>query len=56
MFGKLSFGPEKLKENFKAVYDAVVQAKPAKAKLPYIKSLYVTSTMGPSIKIDLNNL
>ena len=49
--GKVSFGPEKLKENFTALLDAIVKAKPAAAKGQYIKSCAVASTMGPGIKI-----
>lgn len=49
--GKVSFGKEKLVENFNALYDAVVKAKPAAAKGQYIKSTTVTSTMGPGFKI-----
>ena len=45
--GKKSFGKEKLTENFNALMDAVVKAKPAAAKGQYIKSVTVTSTMGP---------
>ncbi len=51
-FGKLSFGPEKLLENFSAVVDAVLRAKPDTAKGTYIKSVAVSSTMSPGIKID----
>ncbi|MBO5418294.1 MAG: 50S ribosomal protein L1 [Clostridia bacterium] len=50
--GKASFGKEKLEENFNAIYDAVLKAKPAAAKGQYIKSAVVTSTMGPGIKIN----
>jgi large subunit ribosomal protein L1 len=50
--GKLSFGPEKLTENAQALLAAIVRAKPASAKGNYIKTLAVTSTMGPGIKID----
>ena len=52
--GKKSFGPEKLGVNFKAVMDAVVKAKPAAAKGQYVKSVSVSSTMGPGIKINQN--
>ena len=50
--GKVSFGTEKLHENFKALLDAVVKAKPAAAKGQYIRSCAVASTMGPGIKIN----
>lgn len=49
--GKVSFGSEKLKENFKALLNAIIKAKPAAAKGQYIKSCAVASTMGPGIKI-----
>ena len=50
--GKVSFGTEKLEENFRALYDAVLKAKPAAAKGQYIKSAVVVSTMGVGIKIN----
>ena len=50
--GKKSFGVEKLKENFNALMDALVKAKPAAAKGQYLKSVSVSSTMGPSAKIN----
>ena len=48
----MSFGPEKLKENFDALLEAVVKAKPAAAKGQYLRSVTVSSTMGPGIKIN----
>ena len=52
MIGKVSFGPEKLTENFNTLMDAIVKAKPAAAKGTYIKGVTLTSTMGPGIKVD----
>ena len=52
--GKKSFGQEKLVENFTALYDAIVKAKPAAAKGHYVKSVTVTSTMGPGVKVAAN--
>lgn len=54
--GKKSFGKEKLSENFNALMDAVVKAKPGAAKGQYIKSVTVTSTMGPGIKVNYAKL
>ncbi len=50
--GKVSFGKEKLMENFKTIMEAIVKAKPASAKGTYLKNVTVTSTMGPGIKIN----
>lgn len=50
--GKRSFGNEKLAQNFKALMEAVVKAKPAAAKGQYIKSVSVSATMGPGVKIN----
>ena len=50
--GKVSFGTEKLQENFDALLGAIVRAKPAAAKGQYIKSCTVASTMGPGVKIN----
>lgn len=51
-FGKVSFGAEKLAENYETIMNAIIKAKPAAAKGQYIKSVAVTTTMGPSIFID----
>ena len=50
--GKASFGPEKLQENLQVLMDAIIKAKPAAAKGTYVKSLYLTATMGPAIKVN----
>ncbi|MBE5734843.1 MAG: 50S ribosomal protein L1 [Clostridiales bacterium] len=50
--GKVSFGKEKLRENFGTLMDAIVKAKPAAAKGTYIKSVVASSTMGPGIRVD----
>ena len=50
--GKKSFGVDKLKENFHALMDALIKAKPAAAKGQYLKSVSVSSTMGPGAKVN----
>ncbi len=50
--GKVSFGAEKLQDNFKALLGAIIKAKPAAAKGQYMKSCVVSSTMGPGIKVN----
>ena len=54
--GKISFGPEKLGENFNTLMGAILKAKPAAAKGTYIKSCTVASTMGPGIKVNAAKL
>ena len=54
--GKVSFETEKLEENFKALMDAIIKARPAALKGTYIKSLTVASTMGPGVKINVAKL
>ena len=51
--GKVSFGPEKLLENAKTLIDMVIKAKPAAAKGRYVKSIALSSTMGPGVRVDL---
>ena len=51
-FGKVSFGTEKLLENYETVMDAIIKAKPVAAKGQYIKSVSLTTTMGPGLFID----
>ena len=50
--GKVSFGAERLYTNLSTVMDAIIKAKPAAAKGTYLKSIYVATTMGPSIKVS----
>ena len=51
-FGKVSFGTEKLLENYETIINAIIKAKPAAAKGQYIRSVAVTTTMGPGLYID----
>ncbi len=50
--GKVSFGTEKLNENLTALMEAIIKAKPAVAKGTYLRSVYLSSTMGPGIKVN----
>ncbi|WP_071028128.1 50S ribosomal protein L1 [Peptoniphilus raoultii] len=50
--GKVSFGQEKLRENFDTLSDAVIKAKPAAAKGRYLKSVTISTTMGPGIRLN----
>ena len=50
--GKVSFGEEKLYENYAALFDAILKAKPAAAKGQYVKSAVVATTMGPAVKLN----
>ena len=50
--GKVSFGTDKVSENFDALIGAIIKAKPAAAKGQYIRSVAVTTTMGPSVRIN----
>ena len=52
--GRVSFTPEQLRENLVAVMDSIVRAKPATAKGKYMKSVTVSSTMGPGVSVDPN--
>ncbi len=54
--GKKSFGKEKLVENYTALYEAIVKAKPAAAKGQYVKSVNLASTMGPGVKVLNKNI
>jgi len=51
LIGKKSFGAEKLLQNYETIYDAILKAKPASAKGQYVKSISVSSTMGPGIRV-----
>ena len=51
-FGKVSFGTKKLVENYQTIIDAIIKAKPAAAKGQYIKSISVSTTMGPGLYIE----
>ena len=52
VIGKVSFGTQKLKENFDVLMNAIIKAKPAAAKGQYLRSVAIASTMGPGIKIN----
>src|SRR5688500_12105403 len=51
--GKVSFGPDKLLENAKALLDSVMKARPSAAKGKYVRSIALSSTMGPGVRVDL---
>ena len=53
LIGKTSFDSDKLADNFKALMDVIVKAKPSTAKGQYIKNIVVSSTMGPGVKVDI---
>jgi len=50
--GKVSFGSEKLAENFQTLMSAIIKAKPQAAKGQYMKSVVLTTTMGPGVKVN----
>ena len=52
-FGKASFTEEQLQDNFQAIMDAIVKAKPAAVKGAYLKSVTMTSTMGPGVRMNV---
>ncbi|MBR4211681.1 MAG: 50S ribosomal protein L1, partial [Oscillibacter sp.] len=54
--GKVSFGPEKLLENYTVLMNAIVKAKPAAAKGQYIRSCVAASTMGPGVRMNTAKL
>jgi large subunit ribosomal protein L1 len=55
-FGKISFEKDKLVQNAQSLIDAVARAKPSSAKGKYVRAVSVSSTMGPGIRIDINQL
>lgn len=50
--GKASFGPEKLEDNFRALVQAIIKAKPAAAKGKYLRTVTIASTMGPGVRVN----
>ena len=54
--GKISFSAEQLKENVMALMDTIIRAKPSSSKGTYLKSVAISTTMGPGIKLDPNAL
>jgi large subunit ribosomal protein L1 len=55
-FGKKSFTDEQLMDNFKAIAGAIIRAKPSSAKGTYLKSISISTTMGPGLKLDANDV
>ena len=54
--GKRSFGPEKLEENARTLYRELIRVKPSAVKGTYVKSMFLSGTMSPSIRVDVNSL
>ena len=54
--GKVSFGPEKLLENLRVVYDALLKVRPSTIKGGYVKNVSVAATMGPGVKVDAESI
>jgi large subunit ribosomal protein L1 len=54
--GKVSFGQDKILDNLRSFMDTVMRLKPASAKGTYLKSVALTTTMGPGIKIDTSSV
>lgn len=54
--GKVSFGQEKVEENFNAIMSAIIKAKPAAAKGKYLRSVTLTSTMGPGVRVNSSKI
>lgn len=55
IFGKISFGKDKLENNFKALFNAILEAKPSGVKGAYITGISISSTMGPGISVDVSS-
>ena len=51
--GKVSFGPDKLTDNARALIESILKARPPAAKGKYVKSIALSSTMGPGVRVDL---
>ena len=56
MLGKMSFSADQLVENLRSFLQAIMKAKPASAKGLYLKSAYLSTTMGPGLKLDLSEV
>jgi large subunit ribosomal protein L1 len=56
LLGKRSFGPDKLVDNITAFVDKLIQLKPSSSKGVYLRSIALSSTMGPSVKVDPLNV
>jgi large subunit ribosomal protein L1 len=54
--GRISFSADQLKENVMALMDTIIRAKPSSSKGTYLKSVAISTTMGPGIKLDPNAL
>ena len=55
VLGKVSFDAEKIDQNFRTLFDAILKARPVAVKGTYVRSIYLTSSMGPSISVDVLN-
>ncbi len=55
ILGKVSFDSEKIEQNFRTLFDAILKARPVAVKGTYVRSIYLTSSMGPSISVDVLN-
>jgi large subunit ribosomal protein L1 len=54
--GKRSFGPEKLEENLRALYRELVRVRPSAVKGTYVKSIFISGTMTPAMRIEASSL